>query len=140
STPGSPTLQLNGGTIHGLGPGAQVDLYPPGTASFAAGQRLGTAVVDTASAVSSTAHVQGAVAVPDGARARLVKPSAQTRPLSVLLTNLPAGTADAVWQAEGAQAFLTKASASAPPEVEVRPWPPDQPNGFALVPYSTVAG
>ena len=139
-TPQTGALTLNGGEIHGLGEGAEVALYAPGTADFAAaeqaGGRLATAQVTSATPISSQARVVGAATIPDQARARLIKPSARTRPLGVLLTGVPEAVVAAARAVAGAATFLTLTPGPNGPDVEVRPWTGPGRPGWVIVPYS----
>ena len=127
-------LTLNGGEIHGLGKGAQVAIYPPGTSDFAAAAQQAVAEVDTADLVTSQAHVvDGGTAVADSSRARLTKPAASAALLGVQLTDVPDEIAQAIGQAQGVSDFVTLNPDSGRPDFEVRPNP--QGDGWVLVPY-----
>ncbi len=133
------TLSLDGGAIQGLDTGAQVALYPPGTADFraadGAGKKLGDATVTSATAVTSTATVAGGgQAIPAGARARLITPSVSQRRLGVKLTGLPADVTAALQADADAGKFLTLNPPT--PDVEVRAWQQDGQAEWAIVPFS----
>ncbi|HMA35317.1 MAG TPA: caspase family protein [Chloroflexia bacterium] len=142
TSPGSPALTLNGGDLHGLSPGAEIAIYPPATADFAQAAAAGVpavkAVIDSATAVTSQAHVTDPPGAPvaNGARALLTKPGTNVPPLPVLLTNVPEALAAGIRAAAGADAFLQLNPAGPAPAVEVRPWPVNGQDGWALVKYS----
>jgi hypothetical protein len=138
------TLSVDGGLLHGLGPGAEIAIYPPGTADFAAAERAGVApvraVVDSAGAASSQAHTTGGETVAPGSRATLVRPSAAAPRLAVALRDAPPELAAAIAAAPGAGAFLDLSPAGVAPQVEVRPWPAGGANRWALVKYTSNEG
>lgn len=133
-TPGSNVLVLDGGTIQGLGPGAQVAIYPPATVEFATAQQQAVAQVDDADLVTSRAHVvSGASTVADRSRARLVKPAGRAPHLGVRLTDVPATVAQAIAQAPGVADFVVLNPDKARPDFEIRPKPAG--SGWVLVPF-----
>lgn len=136
---GSKVLRLNGGSLHGLGAGAQLAIYPPGTSDFATAPQQAVAQVDDADLVTSHAHViSGAPTVADRARARLIKPAAKAPTIGVQLTDVPDAIAQAIRQAAGVGDFVTLNPGKTRPDFEVRPNPKG--NGWVLVPYRSTAG
>jgi hypothetical protein len=134
------TLTLNGGTIQGLDQGAQVTIYPPGTADFHAAQQghkqIGVAEITSATAVSSQVRlVSGGPTIPDGARAQLTKPSTRQPKLGVKLTGVPADVAAAIQADADGKNFLN-VNPGGGADVEVRAWSHDGKDEWAIVPFS----
>ncbi|HUS14115.1 MAG TPA: caspase family protein, partial [Chloroflexia bacterium] len=136
------TLTLNGGTMHGLGPGAEVEIYPPRTVQLRREQNPGVepvrAAIDSADAATSQAHVISPLGAPvaDDSRAALVKPSTATPKLAVKLNGVPDAVVAGIRGAFEAGSFLDLAPAGRPPLVEVRSSRPfDGKDGWVIVQY-----
>jgi hypothetical protein len=139
ASPGGNTLTLDGGTIHGLGPGAQVAIYPPDTADFSQAAQVAVAEVDSATPVTSQAHIVGTPTAPvaNGARAVLIKPSTATPRLAVKLTDVPDAVVAGIRGVQGIDGFVDLAPANQP-SVEVRPRAGiDGKDGWVLVKYTS---
>lgn len=138
--PGGNTLTLDGGSIHGLGPGAQLAVYPPDTADFSQAAQVAVAEVDSATPVTSQAHIVGTptAAVANGARAVLTRPSTATPRLAVKLTDVPDAVVAGIRGLQGIDNFVDLAPANQAPSVEVRPRTGiDGKDGWVLVKYTS---
>ncbi|MFN8471786.1 MAG: caspase family protein [Anaerolineae bacterium] len=139
AAPGGSSLRLDGGSLHGLGPGAQVAIYPPGTSDFAGVAPQAVAQVDDAELVTSRAHViSGASAIANLSRARLIKPADRAARVGVQLTDVPDAIVQAIRQAPGINDFVTLNPDKARPDYEVCPNP--RGDGWVLVPYRSTKG
>lgn len=119
--------RIDGGILHGIDQGAELELYPADTADFeAAADRAVRATVISATLSTSEAALIDESAMPsmeDKARARLVKPSPSQRPLLVRLRDLPTSIASAASLDDARTAdFVRVAGENAPAHVEVRPF------------------
>ena len=140
-------LTLDGGLIDGLEPGAEIDVYPPETASFREADAAGIAVVK-AQIVSATPSESRARVVPGSGpaatalgharplsmgpratpgpgvlgRARLTKPGPAQPLLGVRLTGVPADIAAALKRTKDAANLLVLDPPEGRIDVEVRPW------------------
>ncbi len=122
---GSGGLTVDGGTLHGLDVGAELDLYPADTADFdaASGRAVRARVVAATLSTCTAELVDPAAAVQDRARGRLAKPSPSEPPMRVRLLNVPAPVVSAATlDDEAATGVITVVAADAPAHVEVRPY------------------
>lgn len=121
---------VDGGILHGLEVGAELALYPADTADFeeAPGVR---AIIDTATISTSTVKlVDAAAKVGDKSRARLVKPSPNTKPMLVRWREVPQELIEASKLDDSEVAsFVAVAAPDASAHLEVRPWDKDIPPG-----------
>jgi uncharacterized caspase-like protein/WD40 repeat protein len=109
-------LLIDGGTIQGLAVGAQLRIYPPGTADFeAAGASSIPVELTSVEPARSWAPVPTGALIRDGSRARQI---GGTPPIRVLLTGVP----EAVLKALDPSEVTIVASRSEPHEVEVLAW------------------
>ncbi len=137
-TAGSNVLQLSGGSLQGLGPGAQVAIYAPGTSDFAAAEQQAVAQVDDADLITSRAHViSGNPSVANNSRARLIKPADRAQRLGVQLTDVPDAIAQAIRQAPDVNDFVVLNPDKTRADFEIRPKPSGK--GWVLVPYRSTA-
>lgn len=146
-------LTVDAGVIHGLDEGAVIEIFPPGTASFAAARAAGAsvavAVIQKAEPTRSTATLQSGDAPRNQSRARLRTPSQKTPRLRV---RLPAEFAVADVLKKGDEQILNVVSEGAPAQLEVRAWKhhnedrqvtlpglPHREGGHVLIPGDAVA-
>jgi hypothetical protein len=132
-------VELDGGLLHGLDVGAEIAIYPPGTASFAVADGKGVvmerATIDYVAPATSTARLVTAGAqVAKDSRARLVRPGPATARVGVLLTDVPAEIVAVVARTPGVADFLALNPDSDPIEVEVLPWAGKAPLWYKLDP------
>lgn len=124
-------LRLDGGTLHGLDPGAVIAIHPPNTADFDDPATPGApAVITAAQLLTSEATPHDARrSVLDRARARLVRPAASTPPLSVRVVagpgELPTEIAVAARAVRNAAACFQLVADDG--ELALRPWTGDVP-------------
>jgi hypothetical protein len=152
-------VRLDGGVLDGLDEGAEIGIYPPETTSFRAADEAGVEVV-RAQIVSATPAkslarlLRGApAAIPDGSRARLLKPAPRQPRLGVRLTDVPGEIVSALAKSPGIADFVALDPTPGRIDVEVRPWKrsiPDwaawedapkpawvgTPGGWVLVPFT----
>lgn len=122
---GSGGLTVDGGTLHGLDVGAELDLYPADTADFdaASGRAVRARVIAATLSTCTAELVDPAAAVQDRARGRLAKPSPSEPAMGVRLVNVPSAVASAATlDDEAATGMITVVAADAPAHVEVRPY------------------
>ncbi len=121
-----PVITVEGGTIHGLDVGAEIDIYPYDTTDFeAAAEPPARAVIDAAGLSTSTAklvHASPASAPAPRMRARLVKPSPNAEPMRVRVRDVPPEVMDAAGLDKEAAGFVTLVAPGLPAHVEVRPF------------------
>jgi hypothetical protein len=129
---------VDGGILHGLDVGAELLLYPADTVDFEAASRSAArAMITTATLATSTAQLLDAAAtVQDKSRARLVKPSPGTKPMSVRLCELPEAVRKAAdFDDKDVRAHIALVTAAEPAHVEVRPYSGELPDAlFSLSP------
>ena len=78
------TLNVDGGELHGLDPGATIAIYPPDTSDFASAGVGVNAVIVSSTAATSTAQLTDATQdVADRSRARLLRPGPAIKPIVV---------------------------------------------------------
>ncbi len=120
-------LTIDGGTLQGLEVGAVLAIYPPDTSDFDRSAVPGVeATIDTATPMTSTARAIGH-AIADQSRARLMRPSPNTPPISVRLVcgdePMPAAMRSVLAaRSDQPAAFTLTERASDAAHAEVRRW------------------
>jgi hypothetical protein len=100
-------VEVGAGLLHGLDAGAAIAIVPPGTADLAAAMPVARAVVEQASAATSTARITSGGPVAPASRALLTRPSPRTPAIRVVIgpdarAALGAATIDALREAASA--------------------------------------
>ncbi len=121
---GDGSLRVDAGVPHGLDVGAVIELFPPGTASFASATATGQAVILQAGPTQSTGKLQTGDPPKAKTRARLIVPSQNTPKLRVQVPDELAATG--VLQAQGVIDVLELVDKAQPAEFVVRPWVDNQ--------------
>lgn len=139
---------VDGGTLHGLGVGAQIELFPADTANLDAAAHLAVpATITEAQPGISTATLDdpaAAARLADRARARLAQPGPSWPPMLVRFVEVPEALIEAAkLEAAARRSLLVRVAPGMPAHVEVRPWTGEIPekaiglhgarDGFVLV-------
>lgn len=118
-------FNVEGGIVHGLDVGAEIDIYPYDTPDFEASAAAPVrAKIDTAALSTSVAKlVDPAKPVDAKARARLVKPSPNVAPMKVRIVGVPPEILSAAGlDAEDVARFVAIAAEGTSAHIEVRPF------------------
>jgi hypothetical protein len=134
---GNGRLTVDGGEVQGLEPGATIVIYPPDATDLSSPTIVGAeALIESATSMTSVAQlVDPSAAILDQSRARLVRPSAAAKPITVRIRTgdrpMPAPIQEALQIEAAARRFFTLVDPSdhTPAHAELRRWTGEVPMG-----------